>query len=188
MSRKKKADRPNARGVDIPPPPDEVLDQVPSPAAVVRRRRTKRLIFLAVVAVLIPVVEVVAYQFRSILLVVRNGTERSISEVTATYPGGKVELGEIKPGGEATRSIRPNYEFSLRRNVFSSYPFSLRVRTADGGISHYSGREGTIDYSAQEVFVVGDESAQGLIGIRHTTRPGFPLGAIRDLMHRLGAR
>lgn len=189
MSRKKdKAGRTSSRGVQIPPPPDEVLDQVPSPASVIRRRRTKRLIFLAVVLVSIPVLEAIAYQFRSILVVVRNESPATIRSVTADYPGGKIEIGEIKPGGEVSRSIRPNFEFSLRRNVFSSYLFTLRVRTADGVISYFSPHEGTIDYSATEVFAVADEVGDGALKIKHTTRPGFPLGAVRDLLTRLGVR
>jgi len=156
----------------------------PMPGDLVRRRRNRRMIFLAVVAVLLPLLEVAAYQFRAILIVVSNDSNEVVTDMKVTYPGGSFEAKELKPGAERTELTRPNFTFTSAE--FSTYRTTITLTTADGGRTRQAGRTGTVDYSARETFSIRNVGPSGATEIKHTTHPGFPLGTIRDLLTKLG--
>jgi len=156
----------------------------PTPVEIVRRRRNRRMIFLGVVAVMSPLLEVVAYRYRSILITVANRSDEVVTNIKVTYPGGSFEAKELKPGGELTQLARPTYTFS--KDEFSTYRTIISFSTADGSSIRQNGRTGTIDYSARETYTIQTEGANGTMGIKHTTSPGIPLGTIRDLLAKLG--
>lgn len=157
-----------------------------TPAEVVRRRRRRRLVFLGALAVLIPLLEVVAYQFRSIQFVVVNRSDAIVHDVKLTYPGGSFEAAELKAGSTATHAGRPEYAF--RSGNFSTYWATISVKTPDNGFIRLSGRIGTVDYSARETYTIQPDEANQQLVIKHTTHPGFPLGTIRDLVDGLMGR
>ncbi len=168
-------------------PPEVTHPGEPSgltPGQMVRRRRNRRMLFLLVVAVTLPLLEVLAYRYRSILITVVNRSEAVVTKVKVSYPGGSFEAKELKPGGELTQLARPIYTFTS--DEFSTYRTMITFSTADGGFIRQNGRTGTIDYSARETYSIQPEPATGSVGIKHTTSPGFPLGAIRDLLTKLG--
>ena len=156
----------------------------PTAGEVIRRRRNRRMLFLGLVAVLLPTLEVVAYQFRSILIVVANRSDQVVTNVKVTYPGGEMEAKEIKPGGELTHVARPDYSFT--KQDFSSYRVNVSASTATGAFRLIEPKVGTVDYSARETFAIQPEGENGPLTIKHTTYPGFPLGPIRDLLTQLG--
>ena len=154
----------------------------PTPGEVVRRRRTKRLILLGVVAVVLPLAEVVAYRFRSILIVVVNKSDEPIRNVKVIYPGGSFGAPELKPGAEVTEAARPDYTFT--RESFSNYPTTVSFATAAGDLKRLNYKAGTVDYSARETYTIQPDPAGTGVEIKHSTHPGFPLGTIRDLLGR----
>lgn len=155
-----------------------------TPGEVVRRRRQRRFLLLAAVAVLLPVLEVLAYQFRSILIVVTNKSEEVVTDLHLTYPGGSIDARELKPGGELTHVARPTYSFG--RDHFSTYLTAMRFTTARGDFIRQSGRAGTIDYSAGETYAIQPDPSGAGLTIKHSTQPGFPLGTIRNLLAKFG--
>ena len=156
----------------------------PPPAEVVRRRRNRRMIFLGIIATLLPLLEVAAYRYRSILIVVANQSDEIVTNVKLTYPGGLIEAKELKPGGELSEVARPLCTFTSTE--FSTYRTTVSFSTADGGLVRQVARTGTVDYSARETFAIRNDGATGEMQIKHSTYPGFPLGAIRDLLTKLG--
>ena len=156
----------------------------PTPVEVVRRRQYRRIFLLALIAVTLPLLEVVAYQYRGILMIVVNHSDEVIKNVKFTYPGGSFEAKELKPGGEITHLARPQYNFS--RKNFSTYAVRVSATGAQATFSFIDPKTGTVDYSAREIYAIEPEEAPGSLKFHHTTRPGFPLGMIRDLLTRLG--
>ena len=155
-----------------------------TPGEVFRRRRNKRLILVGVVAVGLPLLEVIAYQFRSIFIVVVNRSDEVVTDVKFTYPGGSFEAKELKAGGELTKVIRPNFSFT--RDEFSTYRATISFVTGRGAVIRQPfGRYGTVDYSARETFAIQAVDASGIPGLKHSTYPGFPLGTVRDLLTKL---
>ena len=155
-----------------------------TPGEVVRRRRNRRMIFLGLIAVLLPLLEVAAYRFRSILIVVVNDSDEVVTNVKVSYPGGSFAAQELKPGAELTELARPDFTFTSA--AFSTYLTQISFSSADGGLTRLAGRTGTVDYSARETFALRNDGPNGVMEIKHTTHPGFPLGAIRDLLTKLG--
>ncbi len=149
-----------------------------------RKRRNRRLIFLGIVAALFPALEVIAYRFRAITLVLENRSDEPISRIKVIYPGGGIESAELKPGGSITRVIRP--DFTLKGEHFGTYPLTIRFATADAGWRSQIGRVGSIDFSATERYVVVSGQPGEPAVLQHSTSPGFPLNLIRDLLARLG--
>lgn len=158
----------------------------PTPSATVealKRRRNRRLIFVGLVALSFPILEAIAYQFRAIAMTIDNRTEGPITRVKVTYPGGSFEEPEIKPGAAITRLTRPDFSFSGAE--FSTYRVMIEFATADALIRQ-SGRAGALDYSAHEKYIIEVVPTDGQVQLKHATSPGFPLGAIRDILARLG--
>ena len=155
-----------------------------TPAEVVRRRRYRRFFFLALIALALPLLEAVAYQYRGILIIVVNNSDEVVKNVKFTYSGGSFEEKELKPGGEITHLARPEYHFS--RGSFSTYSVRVSAAGAQATFSLIDPRTGTVDYSARETYAIEPEETPGILKFNHTTRPGFPLGAIRDLLTKLG--
>lgn len=153
---------------------------------IVRRRRNRRMIFLGVVAVSLPLLEVLAYRYRSIQITVANRSDEVVTNIKVTYPGGSFEAKELKPGAELSELTRPLYTFT--KDEFSTYRTVITFSTADGGVIRQNGRTGTVDYSARETFTIQNEGANAVMDIKHTTSPGIPLGTIRDLLTKLGMR
>jgi hypothetical protein len=159
------------------PIPQSTLDAL-------KRRRNRRLIFVGLIGLSFPILEVIAYRFRAITMTIDNRTVGPITNLKVTYPGGSIEEPEIKPGGEAIRVTRPDFTFS--GNEFSTYPLTIHFSTADGGIFRQIVRVGALDYSATEKYVVEMVPPDGHIQLKHTTSPGFPLNLVRELLARMG--
>ena len=68
-----------------------------------KRRRNRRLIFVGLIGLSFPILEVIAYRFRAITMVIDNRTDLPITDLKVTYSGGSIEQAEIKPGGEVVR-------------------------------------------------------------------------------------
>jgi hypothetical protein len=166
----------------------EGKDAVPAKSsatlAILRRRRNKRFLFVGILAISFPILEVIAYQFRAITITMVNRSEVAIKGIKFTYSGGAFDVAELKPGGSLTRLIRP--DFSFNKNQFSTYTLSIRFTSENGQIIGQMGRAGALDYSAQEVYTIVQAPPNGEIQVQHATRPGFPLSLVRDLMERLG--
>lgn len=154
-----------------------------TPAQMVRRRRNRRMIFLGIIAVALPLLEVAAYRFRSIMIIVDNQSDEIVTDVKVTYPGGTIEAKELKPGGQLTELTRPNFTFT--KDEFSSYRTEVMVSTGMGR-NRLITRTGTVDYSARETYTIQGEGPDKALVIKHSTHPGFPLGTIRDLLAKLG--
>jgi hypothetical protein len=163
-----------------PEPPSQ------STVEALKRRRNRRLIFLGLVILAFPVLEVIAYRFRAITMTIDNRTVGPVTNLQVTYPGGSFQEAEIKPGGEVTRVTRPDFTFTFRGNEFSTYPLTIRFNTADGGIIRQLIRAGALDYSATETYTIQMVPPDGRVQLKHTTSPGFPLNVVRDLLARLG--
>ena len=155
-----------------------------TPAEVVRRRRYRRFLLLVLIAVALPLLEVVAYQYRGILIIVVNNSDEVVKNVKFAYPGGSFEEKELKPGGEVTHLARPNYNFS--RESFSTYSIRVSAVGSRATFSLIDPKTGTVDYSARETYAIEPEETPGVLKFNHKTRPGFPLGTIRDLLTKLG--
>jgi hypothetical protein len=149
-----------------------------------KRRRNRRLIFVGLIALSFPILEVIAYRFRAITMTINNRTVGPVTNLEVTYPGGSFREAEIKPGGEVIRVTRPDFRFS--GNEFSTYPLTIRFSTADGGIIRQLIRAGALDYSATEKYTIEMVPPDGHIQLKHTSSPGFPLNVVRDLLARLG--
>ncbi|WP_435005687.1 hypothetical protein P12x_003498 [Tundrisphaera lichenicola] len=159
------------------PVPQSTLDAL-------KRRRNRRLLFVGLLAISFPILEVIAYQFRAITITIDNRTGGPITDLAVEYPGGSFEIPEIKPEGDATRVIRPDYSF--QSNQFSTYLLTIRFHTSDGIVFRQTGRIGALDYSATEKYVIEKVPTSVQLQLQHTTAPGFPLGTIRDLLKGLG--
>lgn len=162
-------------------------DADPTPATIpelIRRRRNRRLIFVGLVGLSFPILEAIAYRFRAIAITVDNRSDRAITGVEVSYPGGSFEAPEIKPGGAITRLTRP--DFSFRGSDFCTYRLTIRFTTADGAFHSQTGRTGALDFSAHETYVFESALPEGPAQLKHATSPGFPLSAIRDILTRLG--
>jgi hypothetical protein len=151
-----------------------------------RSRRNRRLIFVGLIGLSFPIFEFIAYRFRTITISIVNQTGQAVRSIKVTYAGGAFDSAELKPGASLNRVIRP--DFSFTSSQFSTYPLSIRLSTEDGQIFGQTGRAGALDYSAQEIFTVALLPPEGRVQIQHTTRPGFPLGLIRDILERLGIK
>jgi hypothetical protein len=159
----------------------------PTPQSMVdalKRRRNRRLIFVGLVGLSFPILEVIAYRFRAITMTIDNRTVGPITDLKVTFPGGSLDEPEIKPGGEVTRVTRPDFTFSGKE--FSTYPLTIRFTTADGGVIREMVRAGALDYSATEKYTIQMVPPDGHIQLKHATSPGFPLSVIRDLLARMG--
>ena len=157
----------------------------PSPTAeAVKRRRNRRLIFVALIGISFPILELVAYQFRVITVTVSNRSKQPITNLKVTYAGGSFDAPEVKPGGSVTRLIRP--DFTFKGEHFATYLLGIRFAYPDGIFSQQGNRVGTIDFSAHETYVIEPSPLIVPVQVRHTTSPGFPLSLIRDLLERLG--
>lgn len=158
-----------------------------SPAVVeaLKRRRNKRLLFIGLIGLSFPIIEVIAYQFRTITISLVNRTSEPLKGVAVTYAGGSFDAEEIKPNDVLTRVIRP--DFSFNGDNFLTYPLSIRFAVGSG-FNRQMGRVGALDFSATENYTVVSQPPDGQIQIQHTTRPGFPLSLVRDLMERLGVQ
>ena len=156
----------------------------PGPSAEVRRRRNRRFMTVGLLAIALPIVELIAYQFRAITISLVNRSEVLIKGVKVTYPGGEIEASDLKPGGSVNRVIRPR--FSFQGAPFSTYALTIRYTPENGQVNGYLGRVGTIDYSATEMYTFTQSPPAGEIQLQHASRPGFPLSLVRDLMERLG--
>ncbi len=164
----------------------EKLPRPKAPPEAVRRRRNRRLLFVALLGLSFPILEAVAYRFRAITITLVNRSETPIRGLKVTYSGGSFDTPEIKPGGSTSQLTRP--DFSFQGDQFASYALSIRFAAEGGKIFGQIGRAGTIDFSATEVYTVIPIPREGLmeLQLQHTTRPGFPLSLIRDLMERMG--
>ncbi len=169
--------KPKGPGRDKPDP------TAPTAAGVLRRRRNRRLIFLGIIVLLFPVVELIAYRFRAITVTVANRTDGPVTRVKISYPGGAIEADEIKPGGSLTRVIAPRYSFSGKD--FSTYPTTIRFSTASAIINE-TRKTGTLDYSAHETYSVQPGPPGSPVELKQTTSPGFPLSTIRELLAKMG--
>ena len=152
-------------------------------AEAVKRRRNRRLIFVALVGISFPILELIAYQFRAITVTVSNRSKQPITKLKVTYAGGSFEAPELKPGGSVTRLIRP--DFTFKGEQFATYPLEIRLAHADGIIGQ-NGRVGSIDFSAHEIYTIEPAPLGVSVELKHKTSPGFPLSLIRDLLERLG--
>lgn len=151
-----------------------------------RRRRNRRYLVVGLLAISFPILEVIAYQFRTITLTIVNRSDVLVKSIKFNYSGGNFEVPELKPGGSATRVIRPDYSFNLKGDGFSTYTQAIRLTSEDGQIIAQMGRAGGVDFSATEVFTIISTPPKGQLELQHTSRPGFPLSLVRDLMERLG--
>ena len=158
----------------------------PTPVEVIRRRWVRRFLLLAAIVVALPLLEVIAYQYRGILITVVNHSEAVVTDVKFTYSGGSFEAKQLKPGAEITHLARP--DFSFGRGNFSTYASRISIVAPAGRFKLDLPRTGTVDYSAQETYAIEGEGVPGALRFQHSTRPGFPLGTIRDLLSKLGIR
>jgi hypothetical protein len=148
-----------------------------------KRRRYRRLMFVGLIGLSFPVFEFIAYQFRAITITITNRADLMINKVQVTYDGGTFETLALKPGGSFTRVIRPNFTFTNKQ--FSTYAFTIRLNAENGMISQM-GRAGAIDYSAKEIYTIQALPPDGRLQLQHTTRLGYPMALVRDLLERLG--
>jgi len=148
-----------------------------------RRRRNRRFLYIALLGISFPILELIAYQFRAITITLVNRSEVAINGIKVTYTGGAFDTPELKPGGSLTRLIRP--DFTFKGEHFSTYAMSIRYTPEKFGIMAHLGRAGALDYSAQEIYTF-TRSPEGVVQLQHTSRAGFPLSLVRDLMERLG--
>ena len=125
-----------------------------TPVQMVRRRRNRRMIFLGIIAVALPLLEVAAYRFRSIMIIVNNQSDEIVTNVKVTYPGGSFEAKELKPGGQLTEVTRPNFTFT--KDAFSTYLTEVMISTGTGR-NRLITRTGTVDYSARETYSIQSE-------------------------------
>ena len=137
-----------------------------------RRRRNRRFLFVALIGISFPILEIIAYQFRNVTISMVNRSDLLVKRIKLTYAGGEIDVPELKPGGSFSRLIRPNYSFSS--NQFSTYSMSIRFATEDGQIIGQMGRAGTLDYSPTELYTIVQTPPEGRIQLQHNTRPGFP--------------
>ena len=151
-----------------------------------RRRRNRRFLFVGLLALSFPILEVIAYQFRAITITLVNRSELAIKGITVTYSGGAFDVPELKPRGSLTRLIRPDFTFKFKGDQFSTYNLTIRYATEDGNSYGQIGRAGALDYSAREIYTFTQTPPNGRVQLQHTTRLGFPLSLVRDLMDRLG--
>jgi hypothetical protein len=149
-----------------------------------KRRRNRRLLFVGLIALSVPILEGIAYRFRAITMVVDNRTDGPITRLKVTYPGGSIEEPEIKPGGVVSRVICP--DFSFHGSAFSTYRLTIQFSSANGAVIKQIGRAGALDYSATEKYVIETTPPDGQVQIHHKTSPGFPLGTVGDLLAGLG--
>jgi hypothetical protein len=149
-----------------------------------RRRRNRRFLFVGLIGISFPILEAIAYQFRTVTISMVNRSDLLVKRIKLTYAGGEIDVPELKPGGSFSRLIRPNYTFKF--DQFSTYPMSIRFATEDGQIIGQMGRAGTLDYSPTELYTIVQTPPEGRIQLQHNTRPGFPLSLVRNLMERLG--
>jgi hypothetical protein len=159
------------------PPSQSMVDAL-------KRRRNRRLIFLGLLMLSFPILEVIAYRFRAITMTIDNRSNLPVTNLKVTYPGGSFEVPELKPGGDVTRVTRP--DFTFKGDEFSTYRLTIQFTTADGGVFRQMGRTGALDYSATERYIIEALPTNGQVQLKHTTSPGFPLGAIRDILKGLG--
>jgi hypothetical protein len=148
-----------------------------------KRRRYKRLLFVGLLGLLFPLFEFVAYQYRAITISITNKTDEVVRSVKVTYDGGAFEIAELRPGGVDVRVIRPNYNFGSTH--FGTYLMKISF-LVDKGYNSQMGRAGAIDFSANELYTIEAIPPNNQFQLKHTTRPGFPLSLVRDLMERLG--
>jgi hypothetical protein len=148
-----------------------------------RRRRNRRFLYIALLGISFPILEVIAYRFRAITITMVNRSDLMIKGIKVTYSGGAFDAPELKPGASLTRLVRP--DFTFKGEHFSTYAMTIRYIPENAGIMGHLGRAGALDYSAQEIYTF-TKAPEGLIQLQHTTRPGFPLSLVRDLMERLG--
>jgi hypothetical protein len=153
---------------------------------ILKRRRNKRFLFVAIVGICFPIFELIAYQFRAITISFANRSELVVRSIKVTYDGGAFQLPEIKPGGVAVKVIRPNFNFSLKSHQFSTYKMRISLSAENGSIIGQMGDAGALDFSATELYTINSVPPKNDIQLQHTTRAGFPLGLVRDLMERLG--
>jgi len=85
-----------------------------------KRRRKRRLIFVGLVGLSFPILEVIAYRFRTITMTIDNRTVGPITNLQVTYPGGSFEEPEIKPGGESFASA-PSVDLRLFYDPFAIF-------------------------------------------------------------------
>ena len=57
----------------------------------IKRRRRRRLIVVGLIGLSFPILEVIAYRFRAITMVIDNRTVGPITKLKVTYPGGSFE-------------------------------------------------------------------------------------------------
>jgi hypothetical protein len=164
-------------------PRDEPGAKPSSTVEAVKRRRNRRFIVVGLIGLSFPILEVIAYQFRTITITINNRSDRPLTDLKVIYAGGSFDAAELKPGGSVSRVIRP--DFTFRGAKFATYPLDIQFRAANG-IIRQSGRIGTIDFSAHETFTIETTPLEVPIQAKHTTSPGFPLSLIRDLLERLG--
>ncbi len=150
-----------------------------------RRRRNRRFLFVGLIGLCFPILEVIAYQFRAITITFINRSELAIKGIKVTYTGGEFEVPALKPGASQTRLIRPDFSFTQKGDQFSTYELTIQYAAEKGSLFRQRGRAGTLDYSAQEIYTI-TQTPEGGLQLQHTNRPGFPLSLIRDLMERLG--
>ncbi|WP_435016582.1 hypothetical protein TA3x_004150 [Tundrisphaera sp. TA3] len=179
MSKRNK-NRPAKGGAPLAPIP------TPLDPEALRRRRRRRWIFLLSILVAAPIVEAIAYQFRSITVALVNRTEMPLHGIRIEFPGGVVERAELAPGAADVHQIRPDFSFSLAD--FSSYRTMIRFGTGAGMLSRHNIKITSIDYSSRETYTIRPGPPGMPLVLDHTTEPGFPLGQIRDLFRSLGLR
>ena len=155
----------------------------PTPEAL-RKRRNRRFIFLGIVAISFPILEVVAYRFRAITITVANRSDESITGVRLSFDGGEIEAPELRPGGSITRVVRP--DFTFKKDQFATYSMTVQFTTEQGVRRRQIGRIGSIDFSAHEQYAIESGPPNEPVVLKHSTSPGFPLSTIRDLLGRLG--
>ncbi len=160
----------------------------PATLEILRRRRNKRFLFVGLVAIAFPIFEVIAYQFRAITVSFTNRSDLMVRSVKVSYDGGSFEIPEIRPGGVAARVIRPDFRFTSDSHLFSTYKMSISLCVENGQILRTWGRAGALDYSAQELYTIEPVPPKNDLQLQHSTRPGFPLSLVRDLMDRMGFR
>jgi hypothetical protein len=179
MSRKSR-ERKKAERKESPPVKPELS------SGALRQRRNRRFLYVGLIALSFPIFEVIAYRFRVITITVVNRSDVLINRIEVSYPGGAFDSLELKPGGSLTRLIRPDFNFSMKGDRFSTYLLSIRFASEGGNLYRQTVPVGGIDYSAQEVYTITPSLTVGGVELQHTTRPGFPLSLVRDLMERLG--
>ena len=152
-------------------------------ALILRKRRNKRLMILGAMALVIPVLEVIAYHYRAITITIVNKSPAPLTALKFTYPGGDFAAAEIRPEESISRVIRPDFSFS--RADFSTYRPGLVFQTPDAHYRQFF-KISTLDYSCTENFAITPSPETGRAEVKQRTSPGFPLSAIRDLLARLG--